>query len=281
VDKCSTRVIDLVDQYHPVLLYFDDTVMPLRDVSDAGLRIAAHYYNTNMQRHGGKIEAVMTTKGLNEEQRRCLVWDIERGITDRVEPYPWQTDTCIGQWHYQRSLFTQHKYKSLPTVIQTLADVVSKNGNLLLNIPVRGDGTIDDDELKLVEGIAGWMDANRECIFSTRPWKVFGEGPATEGAALSAQGFNEGKGKPFTAADFRFTARGKVLYAIEMGQPTNRVSISSFGTSAKLLDGKIRKVQLLGSDEKLQWSQTNDALIIAQPKTVPNHFAIAFKITTK
>jgi alpha-L-fucosidase len=210
-----------------------------------------------------------------------MVWDIERGQANRIEPYPWQTDTCIGGWHYDRKLFEQHRYKSAKTVIQMLADIVSKNGNLLLNIPVRGDGTIDPDELKVVQGIADWMDVNRECIFGTRPWKVFGEGPASAGAALNAQGFNEDKGRPFTAQDVRFTQKGNTLYAIVLGPPTNGVSLHSLGRSAKLPDQPIAKIQLLGSREKIRWQQTGDALVISQPEKLPDPAAVVFKISLR
>jgi len=151
----------------------------------------------------------------------------------------------------------------------------------LLSIPVRGDGTIDEDEVKIVEGIGAWLDVNGEAIYGTRPWKVFGEGPASEGAPIKAQGFNEGKGKPFTAEDFRFTTKGDTLYAIELGWPTNGVSIKSLGTSAKLLGQPVKKVQMLSSAEPLQWQQTADALVIARPKTMPNDFAVVFKISPK
>jgi len=166
-------------------------------------------------------------------------------------------------------------------VIQTLADVVSKNGNLLLNVPVRGDGTIDEKELQVVEGIADWMTVNQEGILATRPWKVFGEGPASGGAALSAQGFNEGKGKPFTAQDVRFTQAkdGRTLYAIVLGAPTNGVSIRSLGKTAKLLDRRVSTLQLLGTQENIQWTQTDDALVISQPKSQLSRAAIVFKIT--
>jgi len=161
-----------------------------------------------------------------------------------------------------------------------LCDIVSKNGDLLLNIPVRGDGTIDDKEQAVLEGIGAWMDVNKECIFDTRPWKIFGEGPASEGAALSAQGFNEGKGKPFTAADVRFTTKGNALYAIELGSSTNAVAIKSLGTAAKLLDQPIRSITLLGSDEKVEWTQTAAALTINAPAKSPNNIAVVYKITT-
>jgi len=122
--------------------------------NQAGLDIAAHFYNANIKNHGGKLEAVLNSKGLRPEHRGTMVLDIERGRADLILGDPWQTDTCIGDWHYRRSTFEQHKYKSARTVIQMLVDIVSKNGNLLLNIPVRGDGTIDEDEQKILADLA-------------------------------------------------------------------------------------------------------------------------------
>jgi alpha-L-fucosidase len=278
-DKFYNRTIDLVHKYKPDLLYFDDDALPLWPVSDAGLKIAADFYNFNMQQHDGKLEAVLFGKMLSESQQKCIVRDIERGAANTIQPEPWQTDTCIGNWHYDRSLYDKNRYKTAKTVIQMLCDIVSKNGNLLLNIPVRGDGSIDDKEQAVLAGIGEWMDVNKECIFDTRPWKIFGEGPASEGAALSAQGFNEGKGKPFTAADFRFTAKDDILYAIELGAPTNAVTIKSFGTAAKLLDKPISNITLLGSDEKVFWTQAADALTIKAPSKSSNNIAIVYKIT--
>lgn len=281
-DKFYNRTVDLINRYHPDLIYFDDTALPLWPISDAGLKIAAHFYNRNMLEHGGKLEAVLFGKILNEEQRKAMVWDIERGQSNQIEPLPWQTDTCIGQWHYQRSLFTDHGYKSAKAVIQTLVDVVSKNGNLLLNIPVRGDGSIDDDELKVVQGIAAWMDVNRDCIFGTRPWKVCGEGPSLENAApLTAQGFNEGKGKPLTAADIRYTIKDNILYAIALGQVSQPILLKSLGTSAALLDDSVGEIQLLGSDEKVRWSQSMQGLTIYPPDAPTGNIATVFAIALK
>jgi len=280
-DKFYNRTVDLINKYQPDLVYFDDTALPLWPVNDAGLKIAAHFYNSSVKQHGGKNEAVLFGKILDAEQRKCMVWDIERGQANEIQPQPWQTDTCIGEWHYKHSIFEQHRYKSAKTVIQMLANIVSKNGNLLLSIPVRGDGTIDSDELKVVQDIAKWMDVNRECIFGTRPWKVFGEGPASAGAALSAQGFNEGKGKPFTAEDVRFTTKDGVLYAIVLGWPTSKLQIKSLGSAERLLDKPIGGVRLLGSHEKIKWSQTSDALIIEPAQEKPCENVFVFRITPK
>jgi alpha-L-fucosidase len=277
-DKFYNRTIDMINQFHPDLLYFDDTGLPLYPISDAGLKIAAHYYNDNMAHHKGNLEAVLFGKVLTDEQKKCMAWDVERGAPDKIQDLPWQTCTCIGDWHYKRSLYENDRYKSAKSVIHMLVDVVSKNGNLLLNIPVRGDGSIDDKEVAVLEGIAGWMDINKESILNTRPWKIFGEGPTAETAnPINAQGFNEGKMK-FSAMDIRFNQNDKTLYATILGVPTENIRIKSLGKSKEF---KITKVELLGSKEKISWKQEADFLIIEPPKTIPNSIAIVFKISKK
>lgn len=283
IEKFYQRTIDLIDKYEPELVYFDDTALPLWPISDAGLRIAAHLYNRSIKKNGA-LKAVLNGKILDEEQRKCMVWDIERGQSNEIEPYTWQTDTCIGSWHYDRRIFDNHHYKSAKTVIHTLADVVSKNGNLLLSIPVRGDGTIDADELKVVEEIGQWMKVNKECIYGTRPWKVYGEGPATENMApLTAQGFNEGKGKPFVAQDIRFTTKGAVLYAIPMGWPENgKITIKSLAKgNASLYPSKIKSIELLGAGPVTDFKQDETGLTVTLPAKQPAlSYAFALKITS-
>nr|WP_262920118.1 alpha-L-fucosidase [Niabella hibiscisoli] len=206
IEKFVNRTIELINKYEPDLLYFDDSQLPFWPISDAGLRIAAHHYNHSLKKYG-KMRAVINGKILDEQQRKALVWDIERGQANDILPHTWQTDTCIGSWHYDRSIYENNRYKSPQMVIQTLVDVVSKNGNYLLNIPVRGNGTIDDLERKIVQDISRWMKLNSESIYDTRPWEIFGEGPSTENQAkLTGQGFNEGRTK-FTSEDIRFNQR--------------------------------------------------------------------------
>lgn len=275
-EKFYNRTVDMINQFHPDLLYFDDTGLPLYPVSDAGLRIAAHFYNSNMALHGGKLRAVMFGKILTEEQKDCLVWDVERGAPDKIQRIPWQTCSCIGDWHYNNSVYENNRYKSAKDVIHMLVDVVSKNGNLLLNIPVKGDGSIDDKEIAVLEGIASWMDINKESILATRPWKVFGEGPSANAAnPISAQGFNEGRMK-FTSADIRFNQKGKLLYVTVMGVPSHDISIKNLGTLKS--QNKIRKVELLGSKERISWNQDANELKIKRPKSIPNDIALVFKL---
>ncbi len=271
-EKFYNRTVELIDKYEPDLIYFDDTALPLWPASDAGLRIAAHMYNSSIKKHGS-LEAVINGKILTEQQRKCMVWDIERGQSNAIEPETWQTDTCIGNWHYDQRIYENHHYKSAKTVIHTLVDVVSKNGNLLLSIPVKGDGTIDSDERAVVKGITEWMKVNSESIYDTRPWTVLGEGPAMqETAALSAQGFNEGKGKPFTAEDIRFVQKNGSLYATTLGVPTKEVVIQSL--AAKGATG----VRLLGYNDALKWENSNRGLVISVPDTLPTDISAVFEI---
>jgi alpha-L-fucosidase len=278
-DKFYNRTVDMINQFNPDLLYFDDTGLPLYPVSDAGLKIAAHYYNHNIATHNGKLEAVLFGKILTDNQKKCMVWDVERGAPDKIQDLPWQTCSCIGQWHYSRSVYDKNRYKSAKAIIQMLIDVVSKNGNLLLNIPVRGDGSIDEKEIAVLEEIAVWMDLNKESIFDTRPWKVFGEGPSAETVnPINAQGFNEGKIK-FSEKDIRFNQNGNVLYATVLGNPTENICIKSLGKSRD--NSKIKTIEMLGSSEKLEWKQYADSLVIQKPKTSSNDIAVVFRILKK
>jgi alpha-L-fucosidase len=276
IEKFFNRTIDLVDKYRPDLLYFDDAVLPLKKVSDAGLRIAAHYYNASRQWHQGTNEAVMNTKKLDEAQRQCLVWDIERGKSDRLEPFVWQTDTCIGSWHYSRPLYEKHGYKSARTVLQMLADIVSKNGNLLLDVPVRGDGTIDEDEIKVLEELAAWMKVNGEAIFGTRPWRVFGEGvPDAQAGSLS-----ERNARPYTAEDIRFTAKGSTLFAIGLVWPASgKLTLKTLAAGAEPVN--LGKLELLGSGKRVKWTRTAAGLEVELPKVRLGDYPFVLKIPIK
>ena len=267
------RCRDLVDKYRPDLVYFDDIgSLPL---GQAGLNIAAHYYNSNLAQHAGRLEGVITVKGLDGARRRATVPDYERGVANGIQSLPWQTDTCIGDWHYSRWIAENNRYKTVPQVVHMLTDIVSKNGNLMLNIPVRGNGTIDEHEVAFLQGLADWMAVNGEAIFATRPWKIYGEGPTRERAGMFAEN-NHGR---YTPEDLRFTAKNGALYAIVLAWPANGLKIKSLGTAAGLWAKPVASVRLLGSDETIQWSRTTDALVISPPKKQPNNFAVVFKIT--
>ncbi len=287
ITKFYNRTVDLVNRYHPDMVYFDDTVLPLHPISDVGLKFAAHYYNSNMAQHGGKLEAVINGKHLNDEQKQCLVYDIERGKSQDILPLPWQTDTCIGEWHYRRSLFDRHAYKKSGDVIRMLVDIVSKNGNLMLNIPVRGDGTIDDDEVKVLEDIAAWMEVNSQAIFATRPWKVYGEGPSVNATHEKGQFDGIKDVTKLTAEDVRFTKSkdDKTLYAIVLGWPeSGTVTLTSLATGAKDGPAEVGKVSLLGAQQEVATRRDEKGLTMtfSAPKPAGSlTSACVFKIELK
>ena len=281
IDKFYNRTVELINKYDPDLLYFDDTVLPFWPISDVGLRIAAHMYNRSVARKG-KLDAVINGKILNELQRRCMVWDIERGQSNRIEPLPWQTGTCIGSWHYDQRIAAKRTYKSAETVVQMLIDVVSKNGNLLLSVPVRGNGTIDEQEQAIVEEIGRWMAVNSEGLYGSRPWSVVGEGPVMASAApLSDQGFNEGRNKAFSAEDIRFTTKAGAVFAFVMGWPADgKVRIQSMKRGAQHLARQVISVSLLGGPAALPFTQTDEALVVDLTVPAPSlSYAITLRIS--
>ena len=266
------RCRDLIDSYRPDLVYFDDSGLPL---GQTGLDIAAHYYNASLQWHGGKLEAVINAKEIPPERRAGLVEDLERGQRDGIEPLPWQTDTCIGDWHYNRGVFDNHQYKSAASVIHRLADIVSKNGNLLLSIPVRGDGSIDADERKFLEAMAEWMGRNGEAIHGTRPWRSFGEGPTRVAGGM----FSEGQAQSFSAEDIRFTTKGGALYAIALGWPSSGVlRIAALAEGSGLAPGVIERVEALGSADSLPFTRSRKGLEVTLPGGLAGTPALALKI---
>jgi alpha-L-fucosidase len=274
VEKWFLRCQDLIDQYHPDLVYFDNEELPL---GQAGLDIAAHYYNASLRWTGGKLEAVLNAKKMSPAHASALVDDIERGVATGIRAEPWQTDTCIGGWHYERRLFDEHKYRTVAQVVRMLADIVSKNGNLLLSVPVRGDGTIDADEVAFLEGLARWMDVNGEAIFGTRPWKIYGEGPSTVETPEAGHfgGAKDVRSKPYTAEDIRFTTKDGALYALLLDWPADRTAlVKSLATGPK-----VARVELLGHASPLTFSQDERGLRLQLPAAPACEHTASLKIT--
>lgn len=265
------RIKDLIDQHQPDLLYTDGGI----PFDNYGTGLVAHLYNVSAAAHGGAVEAIYTSKAKEDCAQGACALDVERGLVDSIWPEPWQTDTCIGTWHYKRDI----TYKTPKTVIDMLADIVSRNGNLLLNFPLPGSGRLDSRELEVLSGITAWMAVNSEAIYNTRPWKIYGAGPSTEAPVekKARAAFNEQGRKALTARDVRFTAKGKTLYAFLMGWPEQSANIAALGARSPQDPGRIENVELLGHG-KLQWKQDDSGLIVQMPPAKPSDHAIVLKI---
>lgn len=162
-------------------------------------------------------------------------------------------------------------------MVHDLVDIVSKNGNLLLNVGPKPDGTIPDQAVKLLLGLGAWLDVNGEAIYDTRNWSMFGEGSTTVGEGH----MREREDKPFSAEDIRFTTKGTALYAICLGWPGEAATIKSLGSSSPVKTGMIEQIHMLGSTQPLSWSQSADGLTVKTPLHWQGDHAYTFKITLK
>ncbi len=265
------KITELIDMYHPDLLY-SDSELPFGEV---GRTMLAHYYNQDRTKNGGKLEAVYTAK-LRPSQGRW-VQDVERGALDSISPFPWQTDTSIGDWFYR----TGQKYMTGTEVIQMLVDIVSKNGNLLLNVVQTPEGDLESDVMNILNEIAQWTPANGEAIYGTRPWKIYGEGPSTSKNQAKGQFGGVKDVRPYESTDIRFTTKGETLYAFCMSKPSGEIKITSLGKNSKVNTKTVASVKILGSDEKLAWKQEGDALVINKPTKLPEWQVATLKIEFK
>jgi alpha-L-fucosidase len=266
------RMIDLIDQHQPDLLYTDGGIQ----YGDYGLNQLAHLYNLSAKRNGGVADAVYTSKSRPDAALGICVLDRERSLETAISPAPWQTDTCIGNWHYHKRIYDEDRYKTAKWVVDMLVDIVACNGNLMLNIPLPANGMPDDKEMKVIEGITAWMAVNSEGIYGSRPYKIAGDGPTLPPATTPTR-FAESTRRELTAQHVRFTTKGDVLYAFVMGWPGREATIAALGTAAQQGVGRIQSVELLGVG-RVPFTQDAAALKITLPERSPSDYAVAFKI---
>jgi alpha-L-fucosidase len=265
------RDTELVEKYKPEVVYFDWWIgQP--NFRRAVTEFAAFYYN---------YAAAHNYTGVIDFKDYSLNWkaatrDFERGQQDKIIPDHWQTDTSISNasWGY----IEHDTFKSPEFLVHQLVDIVSKNGNLLLNFGPRSDGTIPDEVQTTLREMGAWLKVNGEAIYATTPWKTFGEGPTQ----VVGGAFHDTDVKPYTPQDFRFTAKGNTVYAIGMACPVDgKATIHALGTGHEGASLAIGNVELLGSSEKVSFNQTADALDVTLPAGVACKYAYALKLTAK
>ena len=267
MDDWLARTAEIVERYHPDLVYFDWWVGE-PDFRSHLQRFATYYYNHAAAQH----QPVVLFYKLNDMADGSATLDLERGGLGDIRSQPWQTDTSLsnGSWGY----IEHDTYKSPETVIHQLADVVSKNGNLLMNVGPRPDGTIPESAANTLLAVGTWLKVNGDAIYGTRPWRQYGEGPTK----FEAGSFHDTDSKPYTAEDYRFTTKDGALYAIELGWPKGGEAIvhalgSNVGTR------EVASVALLGSARPLTFEQKPDGLHVHVPAGPIGQYAYAYRIT--
>lgn len=262
------RTRELVDKFSPDILWFDfgwhrDEFEPWRP------RLTAYYYNHALT-HG--YEPVLQYKAKLPDG--VAVLDIERGKLDRIHPFYWQTDTSVSyrSWGY----IEDDAFKSATTIVHDLVDIVSKNGNLLLNVGPKPDGTLPREVEDLLREIGEWLRQNGEAIYGTRPWVTFGEGPTGV-----PQAFREHEQQPYTAQDVRYTTKPGTLYAILMGWPGTRAVLKTLASGGPVSADQIARIGILGGADNLEWEQTPEGLTVQLPAEPPCRHAYVLRLTLR
>jgi len=262
------RTCELVDKFSPDLLWFDFG-WHQAEFHPYHPQVAATYYN---HAAANGYEPVLNYKDCFPDG--VAVYDIERGKLADIRPHTWQTDTSVSvqSWGY-----VEHDtFKSVTTLVHDLVDIVSKNGNLLLNVGPRADGTIPDAAADRLRGLGRWLTRNGEAIYGTRHWGTFGEGPT----AVEVGHLSEQNNQPFGARDIRYTCRPGKLYAILMGWPTDgRVRLGALATTSTWLDGEFSAVRMLGAPGELPWRQDPLGLTVDLPPSPPGEHAWALELS--
>ena len=267
-DNWAMRIKQLIDDYEPDHLYYDCAV-PFRgeDQGKTGMDVIAHFYNK-------RPEGVMCIKerpwqGLYADGIATL--DYERGKAASILEEPWQTDDSIGSWGYRADA----NYMTPGLVVDKIIDIVSKNGNMLLNIPIKADGTLDAEATALLKNIGEWFAINGEAIYGTRPWYMFGEGKNEIG--------HKDLESPMTSKDIRYTTKGDTLYAFVLDWPNAKkkpVVLPNL-TAMNTRITAVVSVELLGHDGELKWENHGDGLQVWFPAEKPCEHAYALKIGFK
>ena len=262
------RISDLIDQSQPDIVYTDGQI----PFGKWGLDLVAHLYNQSARNHDGRVEAVITSKREEDSAEGLCVFDKERGVVEGIWPKPWQLCTCVGKWHYDK----EATYKTPKRVIDMLVDVVSRNGNLLLNFPLPNSGALDAKELQILDEITQWMAVNSEAIYDTRPWKTFGEGGLVK--EVPGVKYNEASLKDFGGGVTRFTTKGSTLYAFFMSWPGKEITVSQLGMGKPFVEGKIQSIRLLGAEGNPKWEHNAKGLVVQLPEDPPSQHAHVLKI---
>lgn len=272
-DRWRDQLFEVIDQYSPDLIWFDFCLRWIRD--DYKQEFLAYYLNQAAK----KAQEVVVTFKNNDLPPGAGVYDLEAGKMDQLCQFAWLTDTSIdcvprGNWAYARAA----AFKSPERIIHTLVDIVSKNGQLLLNVGPRADGSIPEGARQVLKKVGEWLRINGEAIYKTRPWCVAGEGPTKTSVDMSKGGhFNETGEARFCAHDVRFTAGDEAVYATCLGLPGDEVMLNTCRT--RLAPAEIKQVTMLGVPGALPWRHDPDeGLIIQTPFKMPSEYANTFKI---
>jgi len=265
------RCWDIIEKYDPDMFNNDSPYPKIGGGKGLGIKLFTDYLNRDLKENHGKQTVVLSFKDARAD-RAAFTYNLERGSAGDIkrEPWMWATDLS-GNWFYRKGAVNR---MSIPVMVGNAVDAISKNGVVMLNIALRGDGTLPENQAAYLTAFGSFLKINGEGIYGTRPWKTFGEGP------LKMKDGRQGENKrPFSQNDVRFTTRDGKLYVFVLAPPTEDIVVKTLAKGG-LLDSEIVSIELMGSTEKIKWTRSADALTIQLPRKLPGKIVSGFRITT-
>jgi alpha-L-fucosidase len=276
------RCWEIIEKYDPDMFNNDSPYPDEKRGGSLGVKLFSSFVNRDLKENGGRQTVVLSFKN-SKMNKAAFTYNLERGSSGEIQEYPWMWATDLsGGWFYRKGAVNR---MSIPVMIGNAVDAISKNGVVMMNVALRGDGTLPENQAAYLTAIGSFLKTCGVGIYGTRPWKVYGEGPLE--IKSGRQGENH---KEYSQEDIRFTLlrRGyggqaretDTLFAFVLAQPTKDILIKSLATGGPL-DQEIEGITLFGSDETIKWSRNASGLTIALPKTLPDQPVVGFQITTQ
>jgi alpha-L-fucosidase len=265
------RCWEIIEKYDPDWFNNDCPYPDEKRGKSLGLKLFSSYLNRDREENGGKQSVVFSAKG--GKDKRAFTYNVERGGAAEIKPQPWMWATDVsGGWFYRKGAVNR---MSIPVMVGNAVDAISKNGVVMMNMALRGDGTLPENQAAYLEALGDFLRLNGDGIYGSRPWKTYGEGPTeiTDGR----QGENH---EDFSSQDIRFTQKDGNLYAFVLAVPTKDIKIKTLA-SGGLLNQEIASIELMGSSERVKWKRSAEGLLIQLPKALPGQYVNGFRLRLK
>ncbi|CAA6697452.1 MULTISPECIES: alpha-L-fucosidase [unclassified Lentimonas] len=266
------RSWEIIEKYDPDMFNNDSPFPSEKTGNSLGVKLFSDYINRDLKENNGEQTVVFSCKsgGLN---RKAFTYNLERGSSADIQPESWMWATDLsGGWFYRKG---SKNRMSIPVMLGNAVDAISKNGVVMMNVALRGDGTLPENQAAYLVAFGDFLKDCGEGIYGTRPWKVFGEGPVKMKDGRQGENHTD-----FSQQDIRFTQKDGTLYAFVLAPPTNDIVIKTLA-SGGLLDQKIEAVELMGSNETIRWNRDASGLTVALPKSLPETSVVGFRIILK
>jgi alpha-L-fucosidase len=266
------RCWELIEKYDPDMFNNDAPFPDEIKGKGLGVKLFSSYINRDLKKNNGKQTVVLSLKDKTLD-RSAFTYNLERGAADEIKPEPWIWATDLsGNWFYRAGAVNK---MSVPVMVANAVDAISKNGVVMLNVALKGDGTIPEKQIEYLTAFGDFIKICGEGIYGSRPWKSYGEG------SLEVKDGRQGENhNVYSQDDIRFTTKDGVLFAYVLTPPTKDIVIKTLAQGG-LLQSDIKKIELMGSSQKIKWKQTADGLTIKLPKELPGSIVNGFRITSK